>query len=64
MTISELAGSIGREASLSVESFAMRVKIMDIKQAYGRERYLVVAVDGAGKQWVESSRLTFPVTNP
>lgn len=51
---------IGKKAELKVEhgELTMRVRIMDVKTAYGMKRLLVEPVAGTGSKWVSVERLT------
>lgn len=64
MTTKQLMPAIGCEATLSVESFSLRVVVRDSKQAYGRTRYQVEPVAGSGRQWVDESRLEIDQCQP
>ena len=57
MTIAEMAKVIGSLAMLRIEGFQVQVEILDVKQAYGNTRYLVMPTNGAGSAWVDSSRI-------
>lgn len=56
MNVKELAETIGKTVNIRVEDFTIPVTIVDVKQSYGRTRYLVKPVSGAGIVWVEESR--------
>ena len=58
MGVKELAGYIGREYALTVESFTIRVMVDNVKVAYGNARAYVVPVGGEGYAWVSLDRLT------
>jgi hypothetical protein len=34
--------------------FTIKVKILDYKNSYGRDRWLVTPVEGSGEAWVEN----------
>lgn len=57
MTTLAVSTLIGTMATLHFQQLKVYVRIMDVKQAYGRTRYLVTPKEGKGSQWVES--LTF-----
>jgi len=44
---------------LAAEAFLVPVEVKDAKQSYGRVRYLVTPVGGAGEAWVDVDRLTW-----
>lgn len=55
----KLLEKIGKEALVQMTSSGkqfvnVRVLILDIKQSYGRTRYLVKPVAGEGEMWVEN----------
>jgi hypothetical protein len=49
---SKLIGKIG--IFTTQEGFTIDVRINDVKQAYGRTRYLISPVNGTGKVWTET----------
>lgn len=54
----KLLEKIGKEALVQMTSSGkqfvnVRVLILDIKQSYGRTRYLIRPVAGEGEMWVE-----------
>lgn len=55
----ELIKQIGKEADLTIESFTVRVKILDVRSAYGRIDYEVTPVTGSRTRWVSGERLNF-----
>lgn len=57
MTAKDLAQSIGRRGTLTVDSLTLTVDIRDARQVFGRVDYLVTPVDGGGEQWVSSDRV-------
>ena len=60
MSIIEAAGKIGKNVLVNYsDGMAYEVRIMSVKQAYGRFRFLVQAIGGTKQVWVEDSRLTF-----
>lgn len=56
MTITELASLVGQEGTVNLGAFNVRVKVLDVKESYGRVRYQVAPVAGSGEMWTE--RLT------
>lgn len=44
---------IGTTVSISLNGLNVEVKILDVKQSYGKVRYLVTPVAGSGQVWVE-----------
>ena len=59
MTVKEMNQAIGQEIGVRLGDFVVRMTIIDIKQAYGRVRFLVEPdlAWGSGQQWVEIDRL-------
>lgn len=55
MNIRELAANIGKEGSYNVNGLKIRVKITDVKTAYGNIDYQIEPVTGQGSIWVRSS---------
>lgn len=59
-TANTMNESIGKTVKLCGSGgIQPEVLIMDAKSAYGRIRFLVKPIAGAGDQWVEESRLQF-----
>ena len=57
-TVAELKDVIGAKAAIRIGTFGenglvVQVTVKDVKFSYGRERYLVTPVAGAGEVWVE-----------
>jgi hypothetical protein len=57
MTITELSYPLGREGLLETNGLKVAVRIMDIKLAYGRVRYVVTPLHGHGTATVEDFRV-------
>lgn len=57
MTIKELTYPLGREGLLDTNGLKVAVKIMDVKLAYGRVRYVVTPLHGHGTATVEDFRV-------
>lgn len=53
MPHNEAAALIGKVREIEVNGLAVDVMVNDVKQAYGRTRYLVSPVAGRGQVWVE-----------
>ena len=45
---------VGKVASIQTGGLEVQVTILDFKQSYGRERFLVSPVSGKGEVWVEN----------
>jgi hypothetical protein len=56
--VSEVKGFIGRIGYIYLSGLRINVKIIDIKERWGRTRYLVKPVDGDGEIWVENIRIS------
>lgn len=52
--INKYIGSTGR---IKAGSLSVDVTVLDVKNTYGRNRFLVEPVSGQGKQWVENIRV-------
>ena len=49
---------IGEEVGfLSKNGISFKVTIKDVKQVYGKTRYLIEPVSGSGSVWCESTKL-------
>lgn len=53
MTITELASLVGQEGTVSLGAFNVRVKVLDVKESYGRVRYVVTPLAGSGEMTTE-----------
>jgi len=53
----ELMQSIGKKGTITAGGLRVNVKVLDVKQSYGRDRYLVTPLSGTGEVWVESITL-------
>lgn len=51
-----LAALVGREGWIQHAGLTIRVRVVDVMSAYGRERYCVTPLAGTGQLWTE--RLT------
>lgn len=52
--VKQNAPLLGRTGFIKEGGLTFRVKIVDIKQSYGRTRYLVEPVSGKGQEWREN----------
>jgi len=48
---------VGKKGTISAGGLTIEVEILDVKLAWGQERYEVQPVAGSGKVWVESITL-------
>lgn len=44
---------VGKKATISIAGITVEVEIKDFKNSYGRDRFLVSPVAGAGEIWTE-----------
>lgn len=49
---------MGKKALVSLGELEVEVKITDVKNSYGKDRFLITPVAGKGSVWVESVTLT------
>ena len=57
MTTAELAKLLNRTATIDHDGLSVRVRILDGRQAYGREDVLVTPLEGSGERWVSAERV-------
>lgn len=50
----EVIDSVG---SIEVNGLRFNVKVIDVKNVYGCERYLIVPRNGTGESWVNADRV-------
>ena len=48
---------IGTEAVLSIDGLHIHVRILDVRQAFGRIDYNVQPLAGSGTKWISKDRL-------
>ena len=56
MNYSEVSKIVGHDALWNTGSLSIRVKVLDVKFAYGRTRYLIQPISGSGTTWTEQIR--------
>jgi hypothetical protein len=49
----QLAAKVGKTAYLWIDELKVEVTVLDVKQAWGRVRYLVTPTKGEGEKWTE-----------
>lgn len=49
----KIAKYVGKGAIVNLQGLRVAVKILDIKERWGRLRYLVSPLSGSGEIWVE-----------
>jgi len=57
MTVKELAANIDKHGFLDIGNMQVKVRIIDVRQVFGRIDYNVTPTDGNGNIWVESNRV-------
>jgi hypothetical protein len=57
-TAVDFAAYLGKQATVQVGGLTVQVIIANVKQSYGRTRFLVSPVAGSGSIWIESVTLT------
>lgn len=58
MTYKDQEQNIGKEAIVFAGGMRVMVKVLDFKQSYGRERWLITPISGSGEVWVENISFT------
>jgi hypothetical protein len=64
MSASDLIKLVGHKtggrdtALLDCDGLSVAVRCLDVKQVFGRVDVLVTPIEGAGKKWVQVTRLT------
>ncbi len=48
---------IGTEMNYAVNDLVVRIKILDYRNTWGCERYLITPVTGSGERWVNITSL-------
>lgn len=49
---------VGKTGQVNLGGLLVNVKIIDVKQSYGRDRYKVTPVSGKGEIWIERITLS------
>ena len=57
MTTLEAVKILNKEASINLNGLTIHVRIIDTKTVYGRDRFLVIPLQGEGEIWVENLRI-------
>lgn len=63
MSASELIRLVGERtggkdvAALNIDGLIVHVKLLDVKQVFGRVDVLVTPINGKGEKWVQADRL-------
>ena len=56
--ITQFSHLIGAQGSITVGELHIDVRVLDVKQSYGKVRYLVQPIAGSGQQWMEQVAFT------
>lgn len=48
---------VGKKGTIFVGGLNVQVEIKDVKNSYGRDRFLVTPIAGSGEVWTESVRV-------
>ena len=59
ITAKDMIHAMNSEALYVTGGLSVDVRIVDVKQTYGRICYQIVPVQGMGEKWVEGSHLLF-----
>ncbi len=51
--ITQYSHLIGVQGIITIGSLHIDVRVLDVKQSYGKTRYLVQPIAGSGQQWME-----------
>jgi hypothetical protein len=63
MSLKEIKKLVGNKtggrdvAWITIGSLVFEVKILDVKQAYGRIDVLITPISGQGQRWIQASKL-------
>ena len=55
--LKEITQYVGKTGNVLLGGLTVAVKIKDVKNSYGRIRYLITPVTGSGEVWVESVKI-------
>ena len=44
---------IGKIETINLDGLMVKVMIKDVKNSYGKDRYLITPVEGSGEKWTE-----------
>jgi N-glycosylase/DNA lyase len=56
--MNDISKKIGKTAEVKLKTLVFKVKILDYKFSYGRDRWLVAPVAGSGQMWIENVKFT------
>lgn len=56
-TANQMIPAVGQNVNVQVESWTIPMRVMDVTAAWGKIRLEVSPLAGAGRQWIELSRI-------
>lgn len=60
MTAKESAALVGKKAVMTHGTIKINVRILDLKEHFGRVDYLVTPLSGSGQQWSKNIEILAP----
>lgn len=57
VTIQDAVELVGKTGSILLDGLVIDVKVNSVKQSYGKLRWLVTPIAGAGSKWVETVKV-------
>lgn len=64
MSVNNLKEFIGKHGTIELSGLTIKVMVRDIKETWGRTRYLVTPVAGSGEIFVENIRISEVFRSP
>lgn len=58
MNAKESIAMIGKKGTITIGGLRINVKITDVKNKYGHDRWFVTPISGEGEVWVEQNPLS------
>lgn len=52
--VREQIKNIGKVGTIQASGLTVKVKVLDVKQSYGKTRWLITPVSGEGEVWAEN----------
>lgn len=56
LTVSQLAGTIGRTGTIRANDLVVTVRVDDVRTNFGRVEYSVTPIAGDGHIWIDAAR--------
>lgn len=53
----EIEQFVGKKGEVFAGGMTVKVEVKDVKQSYGRTRYLITPIAGSGEVWVENVKI-------